>query len=39
MKISILGIGLMGYPIGRRLCQAGYTVHVWNRTVSKAERL
>jgi 3-hydroxyisobutyrate dehydrogenase-like beta-hydroxyacid dehydrogenase len=39
MKISILGIGLMGFPIGRRLCEAGYAVHVWNRTFSKAERL
>ena len=39
MKIAILGIGLMGYPIGRRLCEAGLNVQVWNRTRSKAERL
>lgn len=39
MKIAILGIGLMGYPIGRRLCEAGLDVQVWNRTRSKAERL
>ena len=39
MKIAILGIGLMGYPMGRRLCEAGFDVHVWNRTRSKAERL
>ena len=39
MKIAILGIGLMGYPIGRRLCEAGSEVHVWNRTRAKAERL
>ena len=40
MNIAILGIGLMGYPIGRRLCEAGgLEVHVWNRTMSKAERL
>ncbi|OYU43514.1 MAG: 2-hydroxy-3-oxopropionate reductase [Burkholderiales bacterium PBB4] len=39
MKIAILGIGLMGFPMGRRLCEAGYEVHVWNRTTSKAERL
>ena len=39
MKIAILGIGLMGYPMGRRLCEAGMEVHVWNRTRSKAERL
>jgi 3-hydroxyisobutyrate dehydrogenase-like beta-hydroxyacid dehydrogenase len=39
MNIALLGIGLMGFPMGRRLCEAGYTVHVWNRTRSKAERL
>jgi 2-hydroxy-3-oxopropionate reductase len=39
MKIAILGIGLMGYPMGRRLCEAGHTVHVWNRTPHKAQRL
>lgn len=39
MKIALLGIGLMGFPMGRRLCQAGHEVHVWNRTFSKADRL
>lgn len=39
MKIALLGIGLMGFPMGRRLCEAGHTVHVWNRTRAKAERL
>ena len=39
MRIAILGIGLMGLPMGRRLCEAGHTVHVWNRTLAKAERL
>jgi 3-hydroxyisobutyrate dehydrogenase-like beta-hydroxyacid dehydrogenase len=39
MNIALLGIGLMGLPMGRRLCEAGYSVHVWNRTRSKAERL
>jgi 2-hydroxy-3-oxopropionate reductase len=39
MNIAILGIGLMGYPMGRRLCEAGYSVHVWNRTLAKAQRL
>jgi 2-hydroxy-3-oxopropionate reductase len=29
----------MGYPMGRRLCEAGYSVHVWNRTLAKAQRL
>lgn len=39
MKIAVLGIGLMGYPMGRRLCEAGHEVHVWNRTKAKAHRL
>ncbi len=39
MNIAILGIGLMGFPMGRRLCEAGHTVHVWNRTKPKALRL
>lgn len=39
MKIAILGIGLMGFPMGRRLCEAGHEVHVWNRTLHKAQRL
>ena len=39
MKIAILGIGLMGYPMGSRLCAAGFELHLWNRTRSKAERL
>ena len=29
----------MGLPMGRRLCEAGHTVHVWNRTRNKAEAL
>jgi 2-hydroxy-3-oxopropionate reductase len=39
MQIAVLGIGLMGYPMARRLCEAGHTVHVWNRTRHKAEQL
>ena len=39
MRIAVLGIGLMGFPIGRRLCEAGHEVHVWNRTLHKAQRL
>jgi len=29
----------MGYPMARRLCEAGHTVRVWNRDGSKAEGL
>ena len=32
MNIAVLGIGQMGYLLGRRLCDAGLTVHAWNRT-------
>ena len=39
MQIAILGIGAMGLPVGRRLAEAGFTVHAWNRTREKAERL
>jgi len=39
MKIAVLGIGLMGYPMVRRLCEAGHEVHAWNRTAERAQRL
>jgi len=39
MHITVLGTGLMGYPIARRLCEAGHTLTVWNRSRDKAERL
>ena len=39
MNIAFLGIGLMGFPMARRLCEAGHTVRVWNRTVAKAQLL
>jgi 3-hydroxyisobutyrate dehydrogenase-like beta-hydroxyacid dehydrogenase len=39
MKIAVLGTGYMGFPMGRRLCEAGHEVHVWNRTAAKAQQL
>jgi 3-hydroxyisobutyrate dehydrogenase-like beta-hydroxyacid dehydrogenase len=39
MKIALLGTGLMGAPMARRLCAAGFELTVWNRTRSKAEAL
>jgi 3-hydroxyisobutyrate dehydrogenase-like beta-hydroxyacid dehydrogenase len=39
MNIAVLGIGYMGFPIARRLCQAGHVVSVWNRSPEKAGRL
>ena len=39
LRIAVLGIGMMGYPMARRLCEAGFTIHAWNRSRAKAERL
>lgn len=39
LRIAVLGCGLMGMPIARRLLAAGHQVQVWNRTRSKAEVL
>jgi 3-hydroxyisobutyrate dehydrogenase-like beta-hydroxyacid dehydrogenase len=39
MKIAVLGIGLMGAPMARRLCEAGHDMQVWNRTAQKAQWL
>jgi len=39
MNIAVLGIGFMGLPMARRLCQAGYDVQVWNRSREKAARV
>lgn len=39
LKIGWVGMGRMGYPMAERLVDAGFDVHVWNRTRSKAEPL
>jgi 2-hydroxy-3-oxopropionate reductase len=39
LHIAVLGIGRMGLPMAQRLCQAGYTVHAWNRSPDKAQAL
>jgi len=38
-KIGLIGLGLMGRPMGMNLIKAGYTLTVWNRTASRAEEL
>ncbi|BFT30277.1 NAD(P)-dependent oxidoreductase [Alteromonas sp. D210916BOD_24] len=38
LKISFLGLGVMGYPMARHLVNAGYPVTVYNRTTQKAEK-
>lgn len=37
--IALLGCGLMGQPMARRLLAAGHTLSAWNRTRAKAEAL
>lgn len=39
LTIAVLGIGMMGLPIARRLHMAGHTLHVWNRTIAKTAPL
>lgn len=35
-KLGYLGLGMMGFPMTRRLIDAGYDVTVWNRSAGKA---
>lgn len=37
MNVAVLGTGVMGAPMARRLAQAGFDVRVWNRTAAAAE--
>ena len=38
-NIAFLGLGLMGFPMARRLARAEYPLTVWNRDVAKARPL
>ncbi len=38
MKVSFLGLGVMGYPMAGHLASNGYSVCVYNRTSEKAEK-
>jgi 3-hydroxyisobutyrate dehydrogenase-like beta-hydroxyacid dehydrogenase len=38
-KIGLIGLGLMGRPMGLNLLKAGYSLTVWNRTASRADSL
>jgi 3-hydroxyisobutyrate dehydrogenase len=38
-KLGYLGLGMMGFPMTRRLIDAGYDVTVWNRSAGKATAL
>lgn len=39
MKVAFIGTGLMGEPMAFRLLKANYNLYVYNRTISKTERL
>jgi 3-hydroxyisobutyrate dehydrogenase-like beta-hydroxyacid dehydrogenase len=38
-RIALLGTGIMGTHMARRLAQAGFPVTVWNRSADKADKL
>jgi 3-hydroxyisobutyrate dehydrogenase-like beta-hydroxyacid dehydrogenase len=38
-KVGLIGLGLMGQPIGMNLLKAGHALTVWNRTASRANEL
>jgi 3-hydroxyisobutyrate dehydrogenase-like beta-hydroxyacid dehydrogenase len=38
-QLGYLGLGMMGFPMARRLVNAGYNVTVWNRSSGKAAML
>ena len=38
-KVGLIGLGLMGQPIGTNLLKAGHALTVWNRTTSRANEL
>ncbi len=38
MRVSFLGLGVMGYPMAGHLRRAGHDVTVYNRSADKAER-
>ena len=37
--IGLIGLGLMGRPMGHNLLKAGYSLTVWNRSASRADSL
>ena len=39
MKIGFIGLGSMGFPMAVNLLEAGHKLHVYNRTISKADPL
>jgi 3-hydroxyisobutyrate dehydrogenase-like beta-hydroxyacid dehydrogenase len=38
-KVGLIGLGLMGQPMGTNLLKAGFPLTVWNRTATRAKEL
>src|SRR5260370_1645294 len=38
-RVSFIGLGLMGRPMGHNLLKAGFPLVVWNRTPARADSL
>jgi 3-hydroxyisobutyrate dehydrogenase-like beta-hydroxyacid dehydrogenase len=38
-KVGLIGLGLMGHPMGMNILKAGFPLTVWNRTASRANEL
>ena len=38
-RVGLIGLGLMGRPMGMNLLKAGHTLTVWNRTPERAQEL
>ena len=38
-RLGYLGLGMMGFPMTRRLVEAGHDVTIWNRSAGKADAL
>ncbi len=39
LRVGLIGLGLMGRPMGRNILKAGFPLTVWNRTPSRASEL
>src|SRR5579872_4888009 len=39
ITVGLIGLGLMGKPMGHNLLKAGFPLVIWNRTKSKADDL
>jgi 3-hydroxyisobutyrate dehydrogenase-like beta-hydroxyacid dehydrogenase len=38
-RVGLVGLGLMGAPMGANLLKGGFSLTVWNRTVEKSQKL